>query len=270
MERAADIWTVPASGGEPVAVTDDDAQDGAPVWAPDGKALYYASNRNGRLSLWRVAIDERSGKVIGEAEPLPATLFYSMAMSFSADGKRFVYSSRIAHTNIKRAPFDSHRGDVTGDSSWMTQSTKRATNQDISPDGQWLTYYIFGDPQFDILTSKVGEVDKIHQVTNDKYMDRAPRWSHDGRRIAFFSNVTGKFEIWTVNPDGSDRRQMTFSRDDQPATLTRLGRAMARVCSSAIAAGTGSFIMDLSHPYTRAGTISFSASARAWKDVYRI
>jgi len=244
-----DIWTVPVSGGEPVAVTDDDDQEGAPVWTPDGQALYYASNRNGRLSLWRVAIDERSGKVLGEAEPLQASSFYSMTMSFSADGKRLVYGSRIAHTNIKRAPFDAARGDVAGDSSWMTQNTKRATNQDISPDGQWLTYYIYGDPQFDILTSKVGEVDKSHQVTNDKYMDRAPRWSHDGRRIAFFSNVTGKFEIWTVNPDGSDRRQMTFSRDDQPGYLDPAWSRDGTRMLFSYRGGTGSFIMDLSRPY---------------------
>ncbi len=33
-----------------------------PVWAPDGKSLYFLSNRNGAMNLWRVPIDEATGK----------------------------------------------------------------------------------------------------------------------------------------------------------------------------------------------------------------
>ncbi|MBS1788170.1 MAG: serine/threonine-protein kinase [Acidobacteria bacterium] len=244
-----DIWTVAVAGGEPVAVTDDKAQDGSPIWAPDGRGLYYCSNRNGRLSLWRVQIDEHSGRLLGEAEPLQAPAFYGMMLSFSRDGKRIVYGNRIASSNIKRIGFNLQRGETTGESSWMTQSTKRATNQDISPDGQWLTYYIFGDPQFDIFVSKVGEPDKIFQITNDAHIDRAPRWSPDGKRIAFFSDQTGKYEIWTINPDGSDRRQMTFSREDQPGFLDPAWSRDGTRMLFAYRGGAGGFMMDLSRPY---------------------
>ncbi|MEP7336139.1 MAG: protein kinase [Acidobacteriota bacterium] len=252
-----DIWTVPASGGEPVAVTNDDAQDGSPIWAPDGHYLYYASNRNGQLSLWRVGIDELSGKLREEAEPLAAPSFYSMIMSFSRDGKYLAYSSRLAHTNIRRAPFDVERGVVTGEPSWVTQSTNRATNQDVSPDGQWLTYYIFGDPQFDIFVSKIGEPDNIYQLTNDASMDRAPRWSPDGRRIAYFSNLTGKFEIWTIKPDGGDRRQLTFSRDDQPGYLDPAWSRDGTRMLFSYRGGSGSFIMDLSRSYQQQELFAF-------------
>src|SRR5881628_1830176 len=40
-----DIWTIPAGGGEPVEVTNDAATDWNPVWSPDGKYLYFASDR---------------------------------------------------------------------------------------------------------------------------------------------------------------------------------------------------------------------------------
>jgi dipeptidyl aminopeptidase/acylaminoacyl peptidase len=35
------------------------------------------------------------------------------------------------------------------------------------------------------------------------------RWSPDGERIAFFSNRSGSYEIWTIKPDGSELRQIT-------------------------------------------------------------
>ncbi len=252
-----DIWTVAVEGGQPVSVTDDKAQDGAPIWAPDGRGLYYCSNRNGRLSLWWVQIDERSGKLLNEAEPLQASSFYGMMMSFSRDGKRLLYGNRVAHSNIKRIGFNVERGETVGESVWMTQSTKRATNQDISPDGQLLAYYIFGDPQFDIFVSRVGEPDKSVQLTSDVHIDRAPRWSPNGKRIAFFSDQTGKYEIWTINPDGSDRRQITFSREDEPGFLDPAWSRDGTRMLFSYRGGAGGFIMDLSRPYQQQELFTF-------------
>src|SRR5262249_857036 len=51
-----DIWTI-ASSGDPasiVAVTNDVALDWNPVWSPDGRYLYFASDRAGWMGLWRV------------------------------------------------------------------------------------------------------------------------------------------------------------------------------------------------------------------------
>jgi Tol biopolymer transport system component len=47
---------------------------------------------------------------------------------------------------------------------------------------------------------------KLTQLTNDPARDRSPRWSPDGRQIAFSSNPAGAFSIWTINPDGSGAR----------------------------------------------------------------
>jgi len=38
-----DIWTIPATGGEPVEVMNDPAIEGSPVWSPDGKYLYFTA-----------------------------------------------------------------------------------------------------------------------------------------------------------------------------------------------------------------------------------
>lgn len=41
------------------------------------------------------------------------------------------------------------------------------------------------------------------------YLDETPSWFSDGKRLAFQSNRTGRMEIWTINADGSDLRQLT-------------------------------------------------------------
>jgi TolB protein len=63
------IRTVAAMGGNRVPVTDDVALDWSPAWSPDGRYLYFSSDRGGSMNLWRVRIDEASGKVLIGPEP---------------------------------------------------------------------------------------------------------------------------------------------------------------------------------------------------------
>jgi Tol biopolymer transport system component len=51
------------------------------------------------------------------------------------------------------------------------------------------------------------------ELTNDQFFDRYPRWSPDGRRIAFASDRSGNYEIWTINADGTNLRQLTFNSE---------------------------------------------------------
>ena len=58
----------PRQGGS--AVTDDAALDWSPAWSPDGRSLYFSSARGGTMNLWRVAIDQATGRLLGEPEPM--------------------------------------------------------------------------------------------------------------------------------------------------------------------------------------------------------
>jgi Tol biopolymer transport system component len=54
-----DIWTFDMNTGKSTPVTNDDAADFTPIWSPDGKQIYYASQpRNGTYtSIYRKAAD---------------------------------------------------------------------------------------------------------------------------------------------------------------------------------------------------------------------
>lgn len=53
----------------------------------------------------------------------------------------------------------------------------------------------------------------VRQVTDGPGNDRNPKWSPDGRQIAFFSDRDGNLEIYVVGADGSGLRRLT----DHPA-----------------------------------------------------
>jgi Tol biopolymer transport system component len=44
-------------------------------------------------------------------------------------------------------------------------------------------------------------------LTSDSASDGLPTWSPDGSQIAFVSVRDGKWGLWTMDPDGSNKRR---------------------------------------------------------------
>jgi TolB protein len=47
------------------------------------------------------------------------------------------------------------------------------------------------------------------QLTFNNFTDYNPKYSTDGRRIAFWSQSSGEGKIWIMNSDGNNPRQLT-------------------------------------------------------------
>src|SRR5437870_7019296 len=73
-------------------------------------------------------------------------------------------------------------------------------------------------PQEDIFIIKTDGTG-LRQLTDDYERDRHPRWSPDGKQITFYSIRSGKYEVWTINRDGSGLRQRTFTTDKPAGAL---------------------------------------------------
>jgi TolB protein len=212
------IRTVAASGGEAVSVIEDAAIYWNPVWSPDGRYLYFSSNRGGSMNLWRIAIDERSGRVLGPPEPITTPSTDSAQISLSRDGRRLVYVQRAATRNLQKMAFDGRTEKAVGEAAWITQGSKLAVAPDVSPRDGMLAFSTLAPSQEDIFVVRP-DGSGLRQLTDDGYWDRIPRWSPDGKQVAFMSNRSGKFEIWTINQDGSGLRQVTFTTGRPGAQL---------------------------------------------------
>ena len=204
-----DIWTIPAQGGKPVQVTNDAAVDWNPVWSPDGRYIYFSSDRAGTLNLWRIRVSEASGEPSGVAEAVTTPASLAAQMSFSRDGKRMLYIGGKSLSNVSRIEFDAAKGTVKGSPIPVTQGTKLFTLARPSPDGQLLTFASLG--QEDIYISKADGTG-MRNLTSDDFRDRVPRWAPDGKAILFYSDRSGgRYQIWSVNVDGSGLKQITES-----------------------------------------------------------
>ncbi len=70
---------MPASGGAQVAITDGRFFDDRPRWAPDGRTIYFLSNRTGFFNLWGRRFDPDAGMALGE--PFEVTRFVGPAQT---------------------------------------------------------------------------------------------------------------------------------------------------------------------------------------------
>jgi Tol biopolymer transport system component len=201
-----DLWTVPANGGPPIQVTDDAFVDWNPVWSPDGQYLYFASNRGGSMNLWRLPIEERTGEVQGPPESVTTPSPYSQHLSFSRDGQRLAYVQEVNRANIQQVGFDPSTETIIGQPTWITQGSRPAENPDWSPDGEWIVFAM-REPQEDLFVIR-RDGTGLRQLTNDVHKDRVPRWSPDGKQITFYSDRSGRYQVWVVSSDGSGLRQL--------------------------------------------------------------
>jgi Tol biopolymer transport system component/DNA-binding winged helix-turn-helix (wHTH) protein len=65
------IYVVPVDGGPWVRVTDGKHWDDKPRWSPDGRVIYFLSERNGLFNVWGTHFDPGKGRPAGE--PFPVT-----------------------------------------------------------------------------------------------------------------------------------------------------------------------------------------------------
>jgi eukaryotic-like serine/threonine-protein kinase len=201
------IWTRPAGGGNPVRVTDDGYLNWNPVWSPDGHFLYFTSNRGGPMNFWRVAIDEDSGRLRGDPEPVNTPAPRCAFLSFSRDGRSFTYATEEGASNIARLTLDPRTGNVVGAPAPVTQGAQAVEAIDISPDGKWLAFNTAA-PQEDLYVIHPDGTG-LRLLTTGGAKNRVPRWSPDGSQIAFYSDRDGAFRGWTIRPDGSAPRRVS-------------------------------------------------------------
>lgn len=202
-----DIATVAANGGPPLLVTDDAPLDFSPVWSPDGKYLYFSSNRGGSINLWRVAIEESSGQPLGPPEPLTSPSRWAEGSTIASNGLTVAFTAVDRRANVATAAFDPVRGKVIGDPVLVTRGTLANTDPDISPSGEWIVFQT-NYQQEDLYVIRANGTE-LRKLTDDRANDRVPKWSPDGKRIAFYSNRSGEYQIWAINADGSGLRQIS-------------------------------------------------------------
>jgi Tol biopolymer transport system component len=201
--REIGLWTVAIGGGDArqVAVSGPSGVDWNPVWSSDGTFLYFLSDRGGRVTIWRAAMDRRGTTSVGRAIPMALDAGRAAALAISPNGRRLAWSTAEWSPTLLRIDYDADARATRGTPVPVRVGPFAFRCGEPSPDGAMLVA-ASDQPQPDIyLVSLSGGA--LKAVTLDAVVEGCPRWSPDGSRIAFDTNADGARRVWIAQADGT-------------------------------------------------------------------
>jgi Tol biopolymer transport system component len=212
-----ELYAQRSAGGDPLLLTSDQYIDWNPLWDADGRTIYFLSDRGGTMNVWKAGFDPGPGALTGAPVPVTLPSQDCSGLAIARDGSKLVYVSTEARANIYSLGFDPDRLAVSGEPAPVTRGSRSFRYLSASPDGRRLGFVLAGNQEDIGVIGTDGS--GIRKLTNDRPKDRGPAWSPDGRKIAFYSERSGKYQIWTINADGSGLTRVT---NEQSASLVSI------------------------------------------------
>jgi TolB protein len=174
----------------------------------------YAGKTNGRLAF---GINVAGNTDIYSVQPdgqdlqrLTTDPGFDACAAYSADGSKIAYCSGQGGGPVQVWTMNQDGSDKQQ----ITHMGVVAIFPDFSPDGSKLVFCsgptTFGRDIYVVNTDGSG----LTRLTSDAGNNVYPAFSPKGDKIVFTSNRTGTSQVWVMNADGSDQRQLTF--DPQP------------------------------------------------------
>ncbi|HLL75094.1 MAG TPA: protein kinase [Pyrinomonadaceae bacterium] len=182
---ASDIWLIELARGTTSRLTFDPANDGDPVWSPDGGRIVFASMKEGMPNLY-----QKLSSGAGGEELLLKTEDAKLANDWSPDGRHVLYN---AVSDLWVLPLFGERRPEP----FVRTDFQEASGR-FSPDGRWIAYTSNESGRFEVYVQSFPASGGKWQVSNGG--GGSPRWRRDGREL-FYLSADGK--LMAVEVDGS-------------------------------------------------------------------
>ncbi|MEC7768267.1 MAG: S9 family peptidase [Acidobacteriota bacterium] len=253
----SEVWVMETASGEVSKLGGEGGVASGPRWSPDGREIAYIGVAEGQAGLVVARADGSSAKflapITGTNHPLPSA---GERITWSPDG------NRIAFVSATKAPVDVDNGDPIVITRYLYKPTAsegmtrfndnrrvhififdRLANRvhqltsgryyehsiDWSPRGDEIVFISNHEPDpdrtfnYDIHAVRV-ENGEVRRVTDTASAEYQPKWSPDGRSIAYlgtrrsFTSSETTLEDthgWVVDADGRNRRELGGSVDNR-------------------------------------------------------
>lgn len=178
------------------------AQNSLPMFSPDGSRLAFTSNRDGNSEIYVMNVDGTGLRRVTNHPAIDTTPTWSPSgtqLAFTSDrgGTQSIYIVGVDGLGVRRVTFE---------------NSDRAT-WSPAPRNE-IAYTARTGPGHDIKVLDIA-TGEVRQLTFGEGSNEAPTWAPNGRHLAFWSTRSGRAQIFTVDYDGRNVRQITRDGNNQ-------------------------------------------------------
>ncbi len=181
-------WSKAVNFGKEV---NSDAREIYPRISPDGKYIFFSSNRSGNWDIYWL-----DSKAIEKYRP-------------TESNELSKYD--IFYTSNETGNFEIYLADVEGKNKLkITDYELRDGYVSCSPDGERIAFYAYYDKgkTWSIHTMNVDGTNRKRLTSKKNVWDASPSWSPDGQTIAFSRKEGNDYKVMLMNSDGSNMREL--------------------------------------------------------------
>jgi len=218
-----DLHVIPLTGGEPRRLTFDSVPISGIAWTPNSREIVFSSRRSRSTThLWRI---NASG---GIPEKLDTVGNSVQSPALSLQTHRLAYTQPLDDVNVWRLELDA-QGRSTSQTE-LIASTFWDHGPDYSPDGGKIVFASARSGGDGIWVCDSDGSRPRLLIDCGPYVSGTPRWSPDGRWIAFDSRfndkaTAGNPDIYIISADGGQPRRLTTDpAEDIVPSWSRDGR----------------------------------------------
>ena len=199
-----DIWTFDLTRGTSTRLTFGPYSQGAPVWSPDGKTIFYSSGAGFPHIRAKAADGSTPERVVTESNDT-----VEIPASFSPDGRDLVYERRVPKSEIGfhiwALPLfgDGKTGDGKsggGKPFPIVQSTFEERYPEVSADGKWMAYQSNESGRWEVYITAFPGGGAKWQVSS--VGGASPKWRKDSKEI-YYLDPSDNLVAVDVNASGS-------------------------------------------------------------------
>ena len=199
-----DIWTIDSAEKRYHRLTYTDLPEFSPAWSPDGSRVAYVTNQGGEFDVWIMDRDGKNkrrltkglsdknwGNRFSAIKIMETAGYYHL--SWHPDGTKLLFTEWETDTNTNQEK--TYISVLEFDKGILDK-----IEVDRTPIPEW---------------TLIGE----KELTVGEWEDFGPAFSPDGGSIAFSSNRSGSWDIWSMEFNGENLRQLTKGDDDELAPV---------------------------------------------------
>ncbi|MDQ4121792.1 MAG: winged helix-turn-helix domain-containing protein [Acidobacteriota bacterium] len=196
-----DLWTKNSDDSEPEALTSDRELQSEITATPNGKFLFFVSDRAGSRHIFRINADGTNLRQLTFGNS------FDSAPAVSSDGAWLVYASYAnGQTNIYKIS--------TEGSEPIRLTDYQSVAPAFSPDGKLVSCILptgsrVGTGKLALISSEGGEPLKTFEIVPFAYSYPTPRWTPDGASIIFHRNEKMIGNLWKQNVKGGEPTKIT-------------------------------------------------------------